>query len=30
LDVVFSTRLAANQLNHQAEIVFMFPHLDLF
>jgi hypothetical protein len=30
LVVVFSTRPAAYQLNHQDENVFMFPHLDLF
>jgi hypothetical protein len=29
LDVVFSTHPAAYQLYHQAENVFMFPHLDL-
>jgi hypothetical protein len=30
LVVAFSTCTAAYQLNHQAENVFMFPHLDLF
>jgi hypothetical protein len=30
LVVAFSTCPAAYQLNHQAENVFMFPHLDLF
>jgi hypothetical protein len=30
LVVAFSARPAAYQLNHQAENVFMFPHLDLF
>ncbi len=30
LVVALSARPAAYQLNHQAENVFMFPHLDLF
>ena len=30
LVVAFSTCPAAYQLNHQAENIFMFPHLDLF
>jgi hypothetical protein len=30
LVVAFSARPAAYQLNHQAENVFMFPHLDFF
>ena len=30
LVVAFSARPAAYQLNHQAENVFIFPHLDLF
>jgi len=30
LVVAFSTRPAAYQLNHQADNVFIIPHLDLF